>query len=266
MFCPKCGNEIKEDLCSICGYDRSRDYLCHPTLYPVISGDGSADPEAELLQAMYETALTVKTSASTEAGYSSPALLYEQLEQSGWKDSTELAARCRERARKAEQPAAPPAPQDRASQDEPASQLHPAAPAPAQKASSGKKKGILITAILLVVLAVLGLFAGKAIRPADSGDKKLLGTYKLYMLADMTIQEYADLFEVSVEEAEKIMTLELKSGGKAVFTSDGEGETVDWKVEGEKLVLSAEGETLEGTIKDGIITLDFDGESIQLKK
>lgn len=93
-----------------------------------------------------------------------------------------------------------------------------------------------------------------------------LGVYKLYTIVDMTIQEYADLFEVSVEEAEKIMTLELKSGGKAVFTSDGESETVDWKVDGEKLVLSAEGETLEGTIKDGIITLDFDGESIQLKK
>ena len=62
MFCPKCGNEISEDPCSVCGYDRSRDYLCHPTLCPVISGAGSADPGAERLQAMYETALAVENS------------------------------------------------------------------------------------------------------------------------------------------------------------------------------------------------------------
>ena len=130
----------------------------------------------------------------------------------------------------------------------------------------GKEEKNMKKAIAIVLLAVMILGLLAACGGGNSGDKKLLGTYKLYMLADMTIQEYADLFEVSVEEAEKTMTLELKSGGKAVFTSDGEGETVDWKVEGEKLVLSAEGETLEGTIKDGIITLDFDGESIQLKK
>ena len=131
---------------------------------------------------------------------------------------------------------------------------------------TGKEEKNMKKAIAIVLLAVMILGLLAACGGGNNGEKKLLGTYKLYMLADMTIKEYADLFEVSVEEAEKIMTLELKSGGKAVFTSDGESETVDWKVDGEKLVLSAEGETLEGTIKDGIITLDFDGEGIQLKK
>ena len=168
MFCPNCGKEIQGELCPFCGYDRSRDHLRYPTLFPVIPGGGSADPETERLQAMYETALAVETSASTEAGYSAAALLYAQLGTPGYRDSAERAARCREMARKLEQPAAPPAPQPRASQAEPASPPHPAAPAPAQKASAGKKR-ILIAAVLLAVLAVIGLFAGKAIRPADSG-------------------------------------------------------------------------------------------------
>ena len=53
MFCPKCGNEISEDPCSVCGYDRSRDYLCHPTLCPVISGVGSADQDADGKEAAF---------------------------------------------------------------------------------------------------------------------------------------------------------------------------------------------------------------------
>ena len=94
MFCPNCGNEISEDPCSVCGYDRSRDYLCHPTLCPVISGVGSADPEAERLQAMYETALAVENSEVMShaeflaADLDSKVVIetYVQAKQSWWED------------------------------------------------------------------------------------------------------------------------------------------------------------------------------------
>ena len=121
-------------------------------------------------------------------------------------------------------------------------------------------------AIVMLAVLLLGLLAACGGSGKDSGDNKYVGTYKLSKLADMTVQEYADLFEMKLEDAQNFMTIELKSGGKAVFTSDDEPAEVDWKVEGEKLILSAEGESIEGTIKGGVIALDFDGEIIELAK
>ena len=121
-------------------------------------------------------------------------------------------------------------------------------------------------AIVMLAVLLLGLLAACGGSGKDSGDNKYVGTYKLSKLADMTVQEYADLFEMKLEDAQNFMTVELKSGGKAVFTSDDEPVEVSWKVEGEKLILSAEGESIEGTIKDGVIALDFDGEIIELAK
>ena len=184
MFCPNCGNELHEVLCGVCGYDLSLDYLRLPTLFPAAAPASRPSLEEERQQSMYETARTVENTAAAEAGYTAAALLYEQLGTPGWRDSAERARYCREKAQELEQrerqavpppapqpdPAAPPS-QPRVSQPGPASRPQPPAPDPLRdpSAGKGKKKGILLAAVLLAVLAVIGLFAGKAIRPADSG-------------------------------------------------------------------------------------------------
>ena len=85
-------------------------------------------------------------------------------------------------------------------------------------------------------------------------------------IADWTVQEYADLFEISEQEAKESMWVELKSGGKATFFSDDEAEEVSWKVSGDTLTLTAQGEDLSGTIKDGVITFNLDGDILELTK
>ena len=103
MYCPKCGNDLRGDRCSVCGYDRSSDYLLYPTLTPVDPGMSRTDPEEERLRSMYETALAVEQTAVTEAGFTAAALLYEQIGDPGWRDSVRRARLCREMALQLEQ-------------------------------------------------------------------------------------------------------------------------------------------------------------------
>ena len=102
MYCPKCGNDLRGDRCSVCVYDRSSDWLLYPTLTPVDPGMSRADPEEERLRSMYETALAVERAAVTEAGFSAAALLYEQLGKPGWRDSARRARQCRAKVRQME--------------------------------------------------------------------------------------------------------------------------------------------------------------------
>lgn len=129
------------------------------------------------------------------------------------------------------------------------------------------KKAIAIVLLAVMILGLLAACGGSK----DSGDKKFLGTYKFSKLGDMTVQEYADLIEMSLEEAQNFMTLELKSGGKGVFSTDDDPTDITWKVDGEKLVLTGTNDdgsvdSIEGTIKDGVIVLQFDDEVIELTK
>ena len=103
MYCPKCGNDLRGDRCSVCGYDRSSDYLLYPTLTPVDPGMSRTDPEEERLRSMYDTALAVEQTAVTEAGFTAAALLYEQIGDPGWRDSVRRARLCREMALQLEQ-------------------------------------------------------------------------------------------------------------------------------------------------------------------
>ena len=117
-----------------------------------------------------------------------------------------------------------------------------------------------LTLVLAAVL-LLGLLAA-----CGGGGSKYEGTYVLSKLSDWTVEEYADLLEISLEEAQDSFKIVLKSGGKAEFYEDGDLEALNWKVDGEKITLSAEGESLEGTIKDGKITFDMDGDVLELTK
>ena len=120
--------------------------------------------------------------------------------------------------------------------------------------------------ILTLALAALLLVGLLAACGGSGSSSKYEGTYYMTKLSDFTVQEYAELLELSLEEAEKTFAIELKSGGKGSFIEDGEPEDITWKVDGEKLTISAQGENLEGTIKDNVITFDFDGDVLELTK
>ncbi len=120
--------------------------------------------------------------------------------------------------------------------------------------------------ILLAALLLLSLLAACGGGGSGSGSSKYEGTYLTSRIDSWTVQEYADLLEISLEEAQEFIKLELKSGGKAAFISDGESEDCTWKVDGEKITIEAQGEKLEGTIKDNVISLDLDGEVLELTK
>ncbi len=70
------------------------------------------------------------------------------------------------------------------------------------------------------------------------------------------------------------MTLQLKSGDKFTMTakismgSESSENSVDgtYSVDGEKLTLKVDGNDIEATIKDGVITLDYEGITFELKK
>ena len=121
--------------------------------------------------------------------------------------------------------------------------------------------------VLAIVLAVFLLAALLTACGGGSGsDSKYVGKYYMSRIADWSAKEYADLFDISEQEAKESMWVELKSGGKATFFTDDEAEEVSWRVSGETLTLTSQGEELSGTIKDGVITFNLDGDTLELTK
>ena len=140
-------------------------------------------------------------------------------------------------------------------------------------------------AIVMLVVLLVGLFAGcggksdakPSAAPESSpeaqatkapatpkpteppAESKYIGVYKFSKMIStemtMTVQEYADLFEIDVEEAEKFMILELKADGKGSISSEGDVEDITWKVNGDTISLTAKNEegadeTYDCSIKD----------------
>lgn len=132
------------------------------------------------------------------------------------------------------------------------------------------KKTIAILMLAVLLLGLMAACGGKS-GGGSVGNDPLLGTYKFSKMGNMPVQEYAELLELSLEEAQKFMIIELKSGGKGTLSVEGEVQNITWKTEGETFTLTAKDEnnrddTVEGTIKDGVITLDLEGEFIELSK
>lgn len=128
-----------------------------------------------------------------------------------------------------------------------------------------------LLAVLLAMLMLISLLAGCGEKgevtddPASTGKTQTdpnLGIYKLSSMAGMSIAEYAELLEMDYQAARDSLTVTLKEGGKATMTSDGEPIEGTWTLEGEKFTLGEDGGSYEGTLKDGVMTIDIEGETV----
>ena len=123
-----------------------------------------------------------------------------------------------------------------------------------------------IVSITLAAMLLLGLLAGCG--GSSNVNKDYVGVYKLSQLADFSVEEYASLLDMELEEAKDSMMVELKDDGTAVWTTDGEAESLKWKSEGETVTLfdDAGDDTIDGTFADGALTFDFEGETVVLTR
>ena len=101
------------------------------------------------------------------------------------------------------------------------------------------------SALLLVLLMAVNLAACGGGGAEDPNAGKYLGD-QINILGWMPITE--------IYSGDNY--LELRSGGKGEFCLDGDPVKVKWKLEGEKLVVTAEGQDCTGTLIDGVVQLD----------
>jgi Copper amine oxidase N-terminal domain. len=102
--------------------------------------------------------------------------------------------------------------------------------------------------------------------PEPAGDEQYIGTYRLKSLMGFSVELLAAMSELEVDVLQEIFVIELKADGVGILRMEEDYGVVRWTVEGETLILSVEGESIEGTIKDGVITLVIDDTSIELAK
>jgi hypothetical protein len=108
-------------------------------------------------------------------------------------------------------------------------------------------------AILLVVTMLLALVACGSSEP-DPNAGIYYGTVGTYSGFSMPVEK---LFEGGC-------SLELKNGGKGVITLGADPYNVKWSLEGETITVTLQGEDSIGTLKDGVIDIEFLGLGLNL--
>lgn len=128
------------------------------------------------------------------------------------------------------------------------SYVPPAAPpaAPKQKKGGGKKLGLIIgiaVAVVAIVVALVLLLGGKG-----GVDEALLGRYEgtSCVISGMDVGAEGEW-------------IELKAKDKAEINIMGESFNGTWKLEGEAFTFEQSGDMFEGTLKNGVLTLDMEG-------
>ena len=110
---------------------------------------------------------------------------------------------------------------------------------------------VLLAALLLMLAVGCG---------GDKADDPNLGVYKA------ETAEYSG-FTVSVDQFfEKGFTIELKSGGKCKLTADGESASGKWTLDGAKFHVEGGGIECDGTLENGVMSIDYDGVIFNLIK
>ncbi|MBQ9269617.1 MAG: hypothetical protein IJ206_08895 [Oscillospiraceae bacterium] len=120
------------------------------------------------------------------------------------------------------------------------------------------KRTLSILLAVIMLLSLLTACGGKA----DPN----IGVYKLSGAMGYSLEEFAGMMGITEEEAADMIQMELKDKGVLALTFDGETETGTWSADGETLTIEDAGESITGTIKDGVITIEIEGESMTLTK
>ena len=107
-----------------------------------------------------------------------------------------------------------------------------------------------ITALTLALLMLLSLCACGG----DKADSAMLGTYTLYA---MEYEKNTNVLASELFDGENYIT--LKSGGAAEMCLEDDVANVKWKADGTKLTITAADGTMDGSLSDGLLTLDADG-------
>lgn len=113
----------------------------------------------------------------------------------------------------------------------------------------------LVMMVLLFILALTGC-TGKS----DAVD--VTGTYPFYAVDEGDGYISKDIMiEVLGEEVGAFFadySMVLEKGGKGNMTMDSTHD-ITWTLDKDKITLTAEGESIEGTYKNGVIELEMDG-------
>ena len=116
-----------------------------------------------------------------------------------------------------------------------------------------KQTKIALLIISISLMATLIGCGGKEVDP-------LLGRYDAYAV------ESGSMIMLASEFLEKESYIELKEKNKAVFAMEGEPQELEWDADDDELTFSDSLESMEGTIEDGIIAIDFAGAKIYFVK
>ena len=120
------------------------------------------------------------------------------------------------------------------------------------------KKLIALALVMIAVVSLVGC----------GGKNGATGTYKIVSFMGMEIEQANSLYNLGGGEGniEDLFVLQLQSGGKATFTSNGQKAEGTYSIDGKSISLTVEGETLTGTIEDGKITLSIEGIELVFEK
>ena len=96
------------------------------------------------------------------------------------------------------------------------------------------------------------------------------GLYRVESFAGLGAEEIYEMMGAkNADEFRDSMTIELKEGGKGVANFDSDPSEITWKVENGVITMQDPGDasqTMTGEVKDGVMKLTIEGESIYLAK
>lgn len=104
---------------------------------------------------------------------------------------------------------------------------------------------------ILMVLGMLAALSACGSQPAPEADSAA-GEYTLF-----AVEAYGYTVASDVLEVTSVLTLDADGTGYLTLGDEG-GDVSEWTVEGENISVTSGIDTMVGTVKDGIIVLDFD--------
>ena len=117
--------------------------------------------------------------------------------------------------------------------------------------------------VLAMILAALLAVSMLTACGGGGKDDPNVGVYNLDTMAGMTMDELEELLG---EDMSEMLIIELKAGGKGSMTVEGEEGNIKWEMDGDNITISDSSDELKGTLVDGTLTLDFDGEECTFVK